>query len=114
MEFDETSCNECMRCNTSPDQLPGYDLDCTNIAPAKSTNFLCVEFSDENIQELLVDTTFASQPFDWSAAQVDGDSDQGGDGDSPAMDDKKTDSGAQSFVVLGTGAILMGALSLQY
>ena len=82
-------------------------------APVASA-FLCVEISDENVQELLVDTTFASQPFDWSAAQVDGDSDQGGDGDSPGMDDNKTDSAAHSFVVLGTGAILMGALALQY
>jgi hypothetical protein len=110
LEFDEMPCNKCERCNTNED-LPGYEIDCNNIEPEEGTNYLCEEINDLNVQRLLVDDKFDSQPFNWTAAggaTVSSGADNGGDGNPAA---ENTGSAARSMAINSMGAML-AALSL--
>lgn len=63
--FGDQRCNRCNICVT-PDGQPGYDLDCFNAQPAENS-LGCDTWSDMNIQQVLVDEEFDSQPFVFNA-----------------------------------------------
>jgi hypothetical protein len=64
VQFGDYFCNSCAACQTTPDYDVGYTIDCYNIQPAETVD--CVLLNDTNIQEVLVDTDYASQPFNYS------------------------------------------------
>ena len=113
LEFDDVACTNCQRCNTAED-LPGYEIDCNNIEPEEGTNFLCEELNDSNVQMLLVDEKFESQPFNWTMARDDSDTTSSGGDDgadsTPAGDNMG--SAARSSTLMSMGATILGALSL--
>lgn len=105
IQLGDNFCTSCQPCETVSFEV-GYTIDCFNVEPEEDTRGLCVLLSDENIQEVLVDEKFRSQPFEWVAVD-------NGDGyeqqNNPDLGIEDDDSGASGMVLLNTGALVVCA-----
>jgi hypothetical protein len=64
VSFGDGVCNSCEACEDQ-DENVGFTMDCFNLQPAETT-MSCIILNNANIQTVLVDDEFASQPFAFS------------------------------------------------
>lgn len=82
VKLGDTYCDKCVACEDGEEEV-GFMIDCDNFEPAVSTyqsSPSCIVLNDANIQEVLVDELFASNPFTFEmSSSVTDDSDMKND-----------------------------------
>ena len=100
VRYDDQACNFCKICTTTDDPpIVGYEVDCNNILPTKTTKSQCVILNDMNIQTRLVaGQHFSDQEFIFDSSK------------SATTDDSEETTSGTMQSATGAAAVAVGAL----